>query len=99
MGLSDDLVSGENKDQLANGAIAQTVFLVQHVHTLPHGEEDVKMIGVYESYTDAMAAARRLSDRPGFADLPEINDGCGDGFSITPYEVGRDHWAEGFVSA
>lgn len=68
-----------------------TVFVVQHVHALGDDREDVKLIGVYSSRQQAEAAVARLRASPGFREMP-------DGFSIDPYEVDRDHWAEGFVS-
>jgi hypothetical protein len=67
-----------------------SVFLVWHTHEVG-GESDEKLIGVYRSREDAEAAITRLSDRPGFRDT--LN-----GFEITEYVIGRDHWVEGFVS-
>lgn len=48
------------------------------------------LIGVYRDEQDAKAAAQRLKDEPGFRDYPE-------GFKAYEYELGRDHWTEGFV--
>jgi len=67
------------------------VFVVQHVHEAPDGDEDTKFIGVYATEEDARAAVARLSTQPGFREHQ-------DGFHITRYELNRDHWAEGFVS-
>ena len=67
------------------------VFVVQHEHELPTGEEDVKFIGVYASHAAAEAACERLRQQPGFSETPE-------GFSIDRYEIGKDHWTEGYVT-
>lgn len=64
------------------------VFVLQHVHELD-GAEEVKLIGVYDTEDGARAAMKRASGLPGFADHP-------DGFSIDGYELGRDHWTDGF---
>jgi hypothetical protein len=37
------------------------VYVLQHVHAAPNGEEDVKLIGVYATEADAQAALSRLS--------------------------------------
>ena len=81
----------------------KTVFVVQHVHLLPHGEEDVKLIGVYGSRDAAVAATKRLATQPGFRDCSAIaepmtaatND---QGFYIDEYVLDQDHWAEGYVA-
>ena len=70
---------------------AERVFVVQHVHELTEDNEDVKFIGVYSSRQNAQAAVRRLRRQPGFSAVP-------DGFSIDPYEIDTDHWAEGFIT-
>jgi len=69
-----------------------SVFVVQHVHSLEGGEDDVKFIGVYSSRENADAAVARLSLQPGFSD--EL-----DGFSVDEYRLDEDQWAEGFVEA
>ena len=60
------------------------------------------MIGVYESQIAAEAAVLRLAHQPGFRDHPEIrNPGTDDrenGFYIDEYQIGEDHWKEGFVT-
>ena len=68
-----------------------SVFLLWHVHELVDGEDDEMLIGVYASRSDAEAAIERLRDQPGFAQYP--ND-----FTIDEYEIGKDHWVEGFVT-
>lgn len=69
----------------------KTVFLLWHTHEIPDQEEDSKLIGVYESRDAAGLAQRRISRQPGFAQHPT-------GFCIDEYEVGVDHWTEGFVT-
>ena len=67
------------------------VYLLQHVHLFEHGTEDVKVIGIYASRTDAEAAIARLSDRPGFCDSPDT-------FCISGYLLGDDHWLDGYAN-
>ena len=64
----------------------QKVFILWHVD----GAEDEKLIGVYRTEADAKAAIERIRSKPGFATFPE-------GFQVCPYELGRDHWTDGFV--
>ena len=46
-----------------------SVYLVQHVHSVPSdGEEDVKFIGAYTTEAEAQAAVDRLSPMPGFCE-------------------------------
>lgn len=77
-----------------------TVFVVQHLHRLPSGEEDTKLIGVYRSKKSAFAAIKQLATQPGFCDTPKINDNQADdddrGFHITSYELDECNWKEGF---
>ena len=68
-----------------------TVYVLQHVVREFEDDEDVKMIGVYSSESDARQAIARLADQPGFRDHPG-------GFQIDPYELNKDHWTEGFVT-
>jgi hypothetical protein len=72
-------------------ALVVDVFLLWHVHELTDGEEDAKLIGVYASAEDAERAKQRVANQPGFRDLPE-------GFQVSRYEVGQDHWTEGYVT-
>lgn len=65
------------------------VYVLQHVHTVDD-EEDVKMIGVYSSYEQAMVAIECLRFKPGFAEAQ-------DKFSIDQYTLDADHWTEGYV--
>jgi hypothetical protein len=68
----------------------KTVFVLQHSYSVGDREE-VKLIGVYASLAEAEAAVSRLVDQPGFRDYA-------DGFNIDAYEIGQDHWQEGFAS-
>jgi len=77
----------------------KSVFVVQHLHTLPHGEDDVKMIGVYATREDAIEATKRLAIQPRFRELPDVVDYATEnmqGFHIDEYEIGKDHWQEGY---
>jgi hypothetical protein len=70
--------------------MTSTVFVVQHSYE--DGEhEETKFIGVYASVADAEAAVARLRDLPGFRNHR-------DAFTIHAYQLGQDHWTEGFVS-
>jgi hypothetical protein len=77
------------------------VFLVQHLHILPQGEEDVKIIGVYSSRQAATEAIERLRSQPGFTEHPkQVNplvDDDKEGFYIDEYLLDKDHWTEGYV--
>ena len=79
-----------------------SVFVLQHVHTLPGGVEDVKMIGVYRTEEAAMSAVRRLGAVPGFKEYPTVikrkNVEARDGFFLSRYQLDTDHWREGFVT-
>lgn len=79
------------------------VYLLQHVHVLPNGEEDVKVIGVYRTKASALAAVARLNGQPGFSRHPNVIDYDADeiaksGFSIDMYKLDQDSWTEGFVT-
>jgi homoserine kinase type II len=67
------------------------VFLLEHVHELPDGREDVKLIGVYSSQERAEEAKQRVLAKPGFQETP-------DGFSISRCAVDEDHWTDGYTS-
>ena len=77
----------------------KTAFVLQHLHVLPSGEEDFKMIGLYKTMADAEAAITRLRLKPGFSTFPRLvkpDDLSPNGFYIDEYVVGQDHWSEGF---
>ena len=67
----------------------KSVFLLWHAHEYPDGSSSPKLIGVYASRADAEAAIARVGSQPGFAENP-------DGFVIDEYEIGQDHWSEGY---
>ena len=63
--------------------------MLQHVHSLDDGAEDVKLIGVYSSRENAQAAIARLGQVAGFSEAPG-------GFHIDEYQVDKDQWVEGY---
>jgi hypothetical protein len=65
------------------------VYVLQHVHELEGGEEDVKLIGVYSSRENAQAAITRLGRAPGFSEALA-------GFHIDEYQLDKDEWVEGY---
>jgi hypothetical protein len=67
------------------------VFLLWHSHDLGDGETNDKLIGVYSSVEEAEAAKARKLQFEGFKEAPE-------GFQISPYEVNRDAWSEGYIT-
>ena len=67
------------------------VFLLWHSRELANGCDDVKLIGAYANRNDAIAAQFRAGNLPGFRD-------CREGFTVDMYEVGKDHWSDGFVT-
>lgn len=68
-----------------------SVFVLQHVHEMEDGAEDVKFIGVYSSSQKASEAIARLSNVPGFSEAPN-------GFHIDEYQLNEDQWVEGYVT-
>jgi len=80
----------------------ESVFVVQHLHARPSGEDDVKLVGVYQSLEAARSAVERLRTQPGFRDHPRIVDPEQDtdeqGFHIGAYPLDKDHWSEGYVT-
>jgi len=64
-------------------------FPLWHVRQDDEYAGDAKLIGIYSSEDEARAAITRLADRPGFRDYPA-------GFQFEPYQINKDHWAEGF---
>ena len=79
-----------------------TVFVLQHCHVLPSGDDDSKLIGIYTTRGAAEAAVTRLRDQPGFRDRSRIVDievdQDANGFYIDEYELDEDHWREGYVT-
>jgi hypothetical protein len=81
--------------------MGSSVFVVQHLHPLPQGDEDTKLIGVYSTRERAVAAIERLRGSPGFRQFPELvfpgkSESDEQGFYIDEYEVDLDHWTEGY---
>lgn len=76
----------------SNTLVEATVFLLWHVHELPNGAEDVKLLGVYSSSRRAHAARRRLGVQPGFSDTP-------DRFHVDRYQLNKDYWTDGFSTS
>jgi hypothetical protein len=79
-----------------------TVFVLQHCHVLPSGDDDSKLIGIYTTREAAEAAVARLRIQPGFRERPRIVDAEVDqdanGFYIDEYKIDEDHWREGYVT-
>jgi len=50
-----------------------------------------KLIGVYATESDASRAIDRIKVQSGFRDYLE-------GFEIIRYEIGKDHWEEGYFT-
>jgi hypothetical protein len=69
----------------------QTVYLLWHTHKFDDGREDDKLLGVYESEAEAVAAKARVTHHPGFVENPE-------GFCISPYALNKDNWTSGYVT-
>lgn len=81
----------------------KSAFLLQHLHVISDDNECVKIIGLYATKEDAVCAIERLSSVPGFKDYPKpinpLEDDEGSGFYIDEYEIGKVHWADGYVTA
>jgi hypothetical protein len=69
----------------------EKVYLLWHTHPTGANEDNEKLIGVYATQEAAMATQYRLAGVPGFSSYPE-------GFEIVAYEVGMDHWTEGYFT-
>lgn len=59
----------------------ENVWLLQHVHEWDDGHEDIKLIGVFSTESDAKSALETVRDQPGFRDLR-------DGFCISEKHSG-----------
>ena len=79
-----------------------TVYVLQHCHVMPNGDDDSKLIGIYSSRAAAEAAVLRLRGQPGFRERPRIVnaevDQDANGFYIDEYRMDEDHWREGYVT-
>ena len=58
---------------------------------MPPSYPRARRLRVYATAEDAESARLRVRSRPGFSDSPE-------GFEVSRYTVGQDHWTEGYVS-
>jgi hypothetical protein len=67
-----------------------TVHLLWYTREWPEGGDTELLIGVYRTEADAKDAVGRFKNQPGFVEYPG-------GFLAVPYELGRDHWTEGFA--
>lgn len=67
------------------------VYIVTHTNELPNGHDDIKFIGVYESKESAEKAVKRSECKAGFSQAKN-------GFFIEEYQLGKDHWEEGFFT-
>jgi hypothetical protein len=68
----------------------KSVFILWHVREFEDQDYDEKLIGVYATKNYAREAIKRIKDQPGFREHLA-------GFQIQEYEIGKDHWTEGFV--
>jgi hypothetical protein len=66
------------------------VHLLWYIREWAGGEDTELLIGVYRTEANARDAIERLKNQPGFVEYPE-------GFLVVPYELGKDHWMEGFA--
>jgi hypothetical protein len=69
-----------------------TVYILHHVRIDDEYGDDAKLIGIYRSQESALAAIARLQNQPGFQEHRE-------GFQIGAYQLDKDHWTDGFISA
>lgn len=69
--------------------VALFVHLVQHEYENADGLEDVKIIGVFSSESEAKKAIEISKRLAGFSRNP-------DGYTIDKYRLNELHWKEGF---
>ncbi|MGH9690165.1 MAG: DUF7336 domain-containing protein [Candidatus Acidiferrales bacterium] len=62
------------------------VYVLSHIDLY----DDDKLIGVYRTEEDALAAVERLKHKPGFSDT-------GGKFVTDRYVLNEDHWTDGFI--
>ena len=81
------------------------VYLLEFGKRIDDDLERIWTIGIYSSREDALQALKRAASRPGFAitskgftDDPDGFAETSEGFAIGEYEVGKDHWEEGYVT-
>ena len=72
------------------------VFLLWHFSPT---DEDGKLIGVYSSRVNALAAVQRAAEQSGFRDHPDIVEDTDDlGFFLDEQTLDEDDWTEGFIT-
>jgi hypothetical protein len=81
------------------------VYILYFVKRIDEDLDHIWRIGVYSSRKNALKALQRAVARPGFAvtsqgftDDPEGFSENSEGFGISEYEVGKDHWVEGYAT-
>ena len=79
------------------------VFVLHHIHLIPEGDEDLKILGIYSSDSLARQAVSRFNKQSGFCDLPNIvapGSESDEGFHISAFDLDIDvqGWATGYVS-
>ncbi|MEE3715889.1 hypothetical protein V2H45_03915 [Tumidithrix elongata RA019] len=88
--------------EAGNEGKMERILILQHLHVMPHGSEDIKMIGVFENIQQAHYAIKQLSNQPSFSSYPEIIDPLSSdersGFYIDEYQINKIHWKEGYVT-
>lgn len=70
-----------------------SVFLLFHIHHLPDGEDDDKLLGVYSSREKA---EKKIEDK--YRNLPSFCEADGE-FIIDEYQIDQDNWEDGFVTS
>lgn len=76
------------------------LYVLNHLHFVDEYHGEKFMIGVYSSLALAHKAVKRVKDKPGFRDFPEIRDPATDntsGFYVVEYELDKDYWDNGFI--
>jgi len=71
--------------------IRKSVYILWHIHRIDKNNEDKKLIGVYSSLLKAKTAQRITGKLPGFRRQKK-------GFTISKYEINKNHWTEGFIT-
>ena len=74
-----------DKEALIRFMTTDLVYLLWHTDAY----EDDKLIGVYRTEEDALAAIERAKKQPGFSE-------DGGKFECAKYKLNEDHWTEGF---
>ncbi|KAA3611948.1 MAG: hypothetical protein DWQ01_07650 [Planctomycetota bacterium] len=67
-----------------------SVFLLQHSHKLEGGEEEVKVLGIFQTRQHGFQAIERFRKLPGFRDYP-------DGYHLEEYPLNKLQWTSGFI--